>query len=100
MVAVHYKLSPVLNGCQIDGEIGEPSVFPPSYLRDIYICMFVLSYHFATQEAICYLGTCPAESDSGSPPSYLCPFVVVVIVHEPTSSQYYSENRHRFYASS
>jgi hypothetical protein len=37
------------------GEIGEPSVVLSSYLRDIYICMFVLSCHFATQGPICHL---------------------------------------------
>jgi hypothetical protein len=43
-------------------EIGEPTVFLPSYLRDVYICMFVLPCHFAIQGPICHLGTCPAES--------------------------------------
>jgi hypothetical protein len=30
------------------GEIGEPSVILSSYLRDIYICRFVLLCYFAT----------------------------------------------------
>src|ERR1700728_1564431 len=38
-------------------EIGEPSVFLSSYLRDIYIRTIILPCPFATQGPICHLGT-------------------------------------------
>ena len=43
------------------GEIGEPSVILSSYLRDIYICMFVLLATLPLRGRFAAWGICPAE---------------------------------------